>query len=247
MNCPAPPPLVWTWHDRILWGAYILLALVGYAGLMIGVSTLKKIERRAAEAEEARSSEPVAVPVAAPVIAPVVDTAAADMARAALLHAQSMVNAERPWILVTAEPTPGAESSFEITATNRGKTPATITAASDQSLFAADEANLEPQAEFTPVQTKSRFVPIILLPGESATLKSFSREDAKALSGSDEKLARLESWEERLFLRGKVAYNDLITPAGKEAHETNWCLWYIHGKQRSALVPAGPAEYNAHT
>jgi hypothetical protein len=240
LNCPAPLPVVWSWHDRILWGAYILLALVGYAAVMIAVSTLKKIERRAAEAADAASSAP-------PATAIVADTGAADMAHAALLHAQSIVNAERPWILVTAEPTRGVESSFDITATNRGRSPATITSAFDQSIFAADEASLPASPEFKPAESKSRFVPIILLPGESATLKTFSREDAKALCASDEKFANIESWAERMFICGKVSYNDLITPAGKEAHETDWCCWYIHGKQRSALVPAGPAAYNAHT
>jgi hypothetical protein len=90
-------------------------------------------------------------------------------------------------------------------------------------------------------------VPIILLPGESATLRSFSRDDVKALCGTDEKFAAVENWTEKLFLCGKVSYNDLIAPAGKQTHETNWCCWYIHGKQRSALVPAGPAAYNSHT
>lgn len=237
MNCPAPPPVVWSWHDRILWAAYLVLALVGYAGVMIAVSTLKKIERNSAAAE-AKAGTAVPVPV---------DTAAADMARAALLHAQSMVNAERPWVLVTAEPTRGVENSFEITATNRGRTPATITSAVDEVVFAADEAHLPVGSEIKPAESKSRFVPIILLPGESATLKSFSRETVKALCGTDEKFASVESWDERIFLCGKVAYSDLIAPAGKETHETKWCCWYIHGKQRSALVPAGAAGYNSHT
>jgi hypothetical protein len=220
-----------------LWGAYLVLALVGYAGVMIAVSTLKRIERNTAAAE---AKAGVAVPV---------DTAAADMAQAALLHAQSMVNAERPWVLVTAEPTRGVENSFEITATNRGRTPATITSALDEVVFAADEAHLPVGSEFKPAGAGSgaRFVPIILLPGESATLKSFSREAVKELCGTDEKFASVESWDERIFLCGKVAYSDLIAPAGKETHETKWCCWYIHGKQRSALVPAGAAGYNSHT
>jgi hypothetical protein len=243
LNCPAPAPVVWTWHDRILWGAYILLALVGYAGVMIAVSTLKRIERRGAEAELAAGTE-VAAPVA-PVFAP--DTATAHVAQAALLHAQSIVNAERPWVLVTAEPARGMESSFDITATNRGRSPATITSAVDEVEFAADEANLAEAPRFSRTGASGRFVPIILLPGESATLRSFSRDDVKALCGTDEKFAAVENWTEKLFLCGKVSYNDLIAPAGKQTHETNWCCWYIHGKQRSALVPAGPAAYNSHT
>jgi hypothetical protein len=114
-------------------------------------------------------------------------------------------------------------------------------------MFAADEAHLPGVPEFSQVESKARLVPIILLPGESATLKTFSREDARGFCESDEKFARVENWEERLFLLGKITYNDLIAPEGKEAHQTNWCCWYIHGRQKSALVPAGPAAYNAHT
>ncbi len=235
VTLPAPAPTVWKWQDRVLWGVYLVLALVGYIGVMLAVSTLKKIERHTAASEVTASAAASAA------------TAAAETAQAALLQAQALVNAERPWILVTAEPTRGVESSFEITATNRGRSPATITAAFDEVLFAPDEASLPAVPEIKPVESSARFVPIILLPGESATLKTFSRGDARGVCGSDEQFKNVESWSERIFLCGKVAYNDLIAPAGKEAHETNWCSWYIHGKQRSALVPAGPAAYNAHT
>jgi hypothetical protein len=39
----------------------------------------------------------------------------------------------------------------------------------------------------------------------------------------------------------------LIAPADSQEHETNWCCWYIHGRQTSGLVIAGPPEYNSHT
>ncbi|MDR3772615.1 MAG: hypothetical protein P4L26_04650 [Terracidiphilus sp.] len=235
VTLPPPAPTVWKWQDRVLWGVYLVLALVGYIGVMVALSTLKKIERHTAASEEIASAAASAA------------TAAAETAQAALLQAQALANAERPWILVTAEPTRGVESSFEITATNRGRSPATVTAAFDQVLFAPDEASLPLAPESKPVASAARFVPIILLPGESAKLRTFSRADARGVCASDEQFKNVESWSERIFLCGKVAYNDLIAPAGKEAHQTNWCCWYIHGKQRSALVPAGPAAYNAHT
>jgi hypothetical protein len=238
VTLPDPKPTPWPIHDRILWAALLVLAFVGYAG----ANFLRKIEHntRAIEGLAVALQETASAASAAA-------TVASETAQSALLHAQSIVNAERPWVLVTAEPSHGVESSFEITATNRGRTPATITSALDQIVFAADEAHLPGVPEFKPVEAGARFVPIILLPGEAATLKTVRREDAKAFCGSDERFARIESWEERLFLCGKVAYTDLIAPAGKEAHETDWCCWFIHGKQRSALVPAGGPEYNAHS
>jgi hypothetical protein len=232
---PAPVPVQWPWHDRILWAACLVLAIVGYVGLMLARSTLKQIERQSATAQETANSAVAAA------------NAAVETAHAAVLHAQAILNAERPWILITAEPSRSAEGSFEITATNRGRSPGTITFAWDQLLFAPDEAHLPDVDELKPVESTARFVPMILLPGESATLKNFSREEARAACGSDEKFKSIESWEERLFLCGKVAYDNLLAPDGNQAHQTTWCCWYIHGKQRSALVPAGPRAYNAHT
>jgi hypothetical protein len=242
VTLPAPVPAPWTLHDRIAWAAYVVLAVLGYIGIMLAVSTLKKIERYVAATEASVAAVETAASSAAAAA-----TAAGESAQAALLHAQAFLNAERPWVLVTAEPTRGVENSFDIVASNRGRSPATVTSASDQVLFAADEAHLPAVPEFKQDQSSKRFVPIILLPGESATLRTFSREDARGFCGSDEKFKSLESWEERLFLCGKVGYSDLIAPADKQAHESNWCCWYIHGRQKSALVPAGPAEYNSHT
>jgi len=235
VTLPAPAPTPWLVHDRIAWAAYLVLAVVGYIGVMVGLSTLRKIERNTIVAEATASAAAAAA------------TAAVETAKTALMHAEAILRAERPWVLVTAEPTRGVENSFEITATNRGRSPATITSALDQVLFAVDEAQLPETLEFEPIESGSRFVPIILLPGESASLRNFSRKDVRGFCGSDERLTSIESWEERLFLCGKIMYNDLIAPAGKEAHETNWCCWYIHGKHRSALVPAGPPAFNSHT
>jgi hypothetical protein len=235
VTLPAPVPVQWQLHDRILWGALLALVFMAYAGVMLAVSTLKKIERHTGATEASVASLTAAA------------TAANETAQAALLHAQSMLKAERPWVLVTAEATRGVESSFDITATNRGRSPATITSALDQVVFASDEAHLPAVPSFKLTDSKSRFVPLILLPGESATLKSFTREQVRQLCGSDETFAAVENWSQRLFLCGKIVYKDLVVPAGKDVHETTWCCWYIHGKQRSALVPAGPAEYNAHT
>jgi hypothetical protein len=228
VTLPAPAPAAWPWHDRILWAAYLVLAIVGYAGIMLAVSTLKKIERHTSALEAAAA-------------------AAADTAQAALLHAQGIINAERPWLLIGVEPSPGIENSFKITATNRGRSPATITSALDQVIFAVDEAHLPAFPPFKAADSAAPFVPVILLPGEFFTVKTIKREDAKALCASDEKFKQIENWDERIFLCGKVRYSDLVTTAGKPTHESNWCCWYIHGRQRSGLAIAGPPEYHLHT
>jgi hypothetical protein len=228
VTLPAPAPILWSAHDRILWAAYLVLAILGYVGIMLAVSTLKKIERHTIAAETAAA-------------------AAADASQASLLHAEAMINAERPWLLISVEPSLGVENSFNVTATNRGRSPGAIISTLDQILFAVDEAHLPPTPTWKPAEPAAPFVPIILLPGEYAAIKTIKREDAKALCGTDSKFKSIEAWEERIFLCGRVMYNDLISPSGKETHLTNWCCWYIHGRQKSGLVIAGPPEYHSHT
>ncbi len=227
----ANPPamvVVWPMHERIAWAANLVLVALAYAGIMLALSTLKKIERQTRNMEQAA-------------------TAAAESAQAALLHAQVMVEAERPWVLVTAKPSRTAENGFAITATNRGRTPARIVASDERIDFAADELHLPEEPQYGGAGTAAPFVPIILLPGESAEIKAFSRDDVQELCGSEERYKRVETWEEKIFLHGRLTYRDLIAPREEQVHETAWCCWYIHGRQKSGMVPAGSRQYNAHT
>jgi hypothetical protein len=235
VTLPAPAPTPWPWHDRILWAAYLVLAFVGYAGIMMGRTTLKKIEEHSAAAEQTA----VAAAAAA--------AAASEAAQAALAHSQAILHAERPWLTLSAEPTLGVENSFNVIATNRGRSPAVILSTLDQVLFAADEAHLPARPAWIMAETSTPPAPIILLPGEFVSVKAIRRDDARALCGTEDRWHSVESWAEKLYLCGKVRYNDLIAPAGKEFHETAWCCWYIHGRQKSGLVVAGPPEYHTHT
>jgi len=225
---PPAIPVQWPLRDRITWAANLVLVLLGYAGILLALSTLRKIERQTRYAETAAE-------------------AAAASAQAALLHAQSIVNAERPWLLVVVKPSLHRENSFTVVATNRGRTPARIDATTEQVAIAADETHLPVTAQYQDEEPGAPRVPIILLPGESTPLKTFGREDVKGICGSDEQFKRIENWEEKIFIYGKIIYKDLIAPTGEQTHETTWCCWYIHGRQKSGLVIAGPSAYSLHT
>jgi hypothetical protein len=215
-------------QDRIAWGANLVLVLLGYIGILVALSTLRKIERQTKFGEAAA-------------------TAAAESAQAALIYAQAILHAERPWILITVQPSQSIENGFTVTATNRGRSPARIVATADETRIAKDETYLPGRPEYRHAEPSAPAVPIILLPGESTGIKSFCRDDVKGLSESAEGLKRLESWEEKIYIYGKVTYRDLDAPAGQQAHESNWCCWYIHGWQKSGLAMAGPPEYNLYT
>jgi len=225
---PAPAPAPWPVQDRILWGADVLLALVGYAGIMLALSLLKKIERQWKYVETAA-------------------TAAGESAQAALLQSQFIRHSERPWVLVTVAPSPSVENGFTVIATNRGRSPAWVVGISNELKIAVDGSQLPGIPEYSPVDSELPPVSVILLPGETTSIKFFCRDDVKEVCGSEETLHKIEDWGERIFLYGKVLYRDLMAPTDEPAHETGWCCRYIHGRQKSGLVMAGTQEYNVHT
>jgi hypothetical protein len=178
---PPPAPVVWTWQEQVTWAANLVLVILGYAGIMMALSLLRKIERQTGYAEA-------------------VIEAASSSAHAALLNAQAVIQAERPWILITVEPSRSMENSFTIMATNRGRTPARIVEILDRHQIAIDEKRLPVTPEFRNEKRATPFAPIILLPGEFAAIKPFSREDVKALCDSEERFKRIETWEEKVIL-----------------------------------------------
>src|ERR1035437_5258419 len=50
---PAPAPSAWNLHEQITWAANLVLVILGYAGIMMAVSLLKKIDRQMGYAETA--------------------------------------------------------------------------------------------------------------------------------------------------------------------------------------------------
>jgi hypothetical protein len=225
---PAPAPSPWPVQDRISWAANLILLIIAYVGIMLAVSALRKIERQTHYAEAAAE-------------------AAADAAKSALQYAQANARAERPWILVTAEPAPGAPETFSILATNRGRSPARLVALADKIAVVKDEASLPADPSFAESEMRAPLSSMILLPGEFTVIRTFSRDDAQNLCKNTDELRRIESWEDRVYLYGNVTYVDLHSPDEKQTFETGWCCWYIHGRQKSGMVSAGPAGYTRHT
>lgn len=225
---PVQAPPVWRLPDRIAWVATLLLTVMGYVGIMLALSILKKIERQTQSVETA------------------VDAAAA-IAQSALLHAQSIVRAERPWIMVTAEPSPGIENSSTVVATNRGKSPARLIGSVERIVIAVDESHLPNAPQYETEKLQASPDPIILLPGESSSLRIFGWEDVKRFCSTGESLKRVEDWDEKVFIYGKITYEDFVGPTGGATHETSWCCWYIAGQRRSGLVTVGVPGFNAQT
>jgi hypothetical protein len=224
---PAPAAAPWPLQDRITWAANLILVLIIYVGAMLGIPALRKIARQMKYVE-------------------VTAQAAADSAKASLMYAEAQALSQRPWLVVSAEAEPGPNNRFTIVATNRGRSPMRIVTLIDTIVIARDEADL-PAAPIFQGEPKPPRIPIILLPGESTELKTFSREDVKSVCETAEELRRVEGWEAKVYLYGEITYVDLRAPADKQPYETGWCCWYIHGHQKSGMVIAGSPEYNRHT
>lgn len=224
---PAPAPASWNWQESVTWGANLLLVVFAYIGIMMGLSLLRKIERQAQASEDAAE-------------------AAASNARAVLEHVQAIVRAERPWILMSVRPAQNIENGFAVVATNRGRSAARILSLVEEVVIAIDEAHLPGVPGYKDAAVPPAD-PLILLPGETAEIASFSRMDVKRVCETAERLDRVEKWEEKVFLYGNVVYCDLIAPEQEPAHESGWFCWYIHGRQKSGMVMTGPAAYNRHS
>jgi len=223
---PAPAPAPWSLQDRIKWLAVVLLVLVAYVGAWMAVSTLRKIERQTRYAEETAQ-------------------AAAEAAKAALLVVESQARAERPWLLVTSSPVPGSNNSFSIVAANRGRSPARVVSLAECIAIVRDESEL-PRAPIFKTAPRAPVAPTILLPGESVSIKTFSRDEVKSVCENPEEARLIEDWAEKIYLYGSVVYADLAA-SGDTKFETGWCCWYIHGRQKSGMITAGPPDYNRHT
>jgi len=227
VTSPPPAPAPWSWHDKVLWGVEIVLVVLGYAGVLLALKTLKNIQRQTEFGVSAAQ-------------------AALQCANAALESSQAIVDSGRPWIVITVEPFLSVDHGFKVMATNRGRTPARILAKADCVKIAKNETELPAPPDYDSGKSATPFEPIILLPGETAGIRPFRRSDVRSHCSSDEQFKRLERWEEKLFVYGRVIYRDLISPMDQPSHETDWCCWYVYG-EKDALVLAGPPEYNKHS
>ncbi len=225
---PAPAPAAWQWQDRIRWAAEIVLAILAYVGIMLAVAALRKIERQTRYTEAAAE-------------------AAAESAKASLEYAQAHARSERPWVLVSAEPAPGAQDAFTVVASNRGRGPAKILTLLEGVAIAKDEMSLPSDPVYKEPESNPQLASMILLPGESIGIKSFRRDEVVNVCKTPDQLQRVENWDEKIYLYGKVVYVDLQSPDEKQQFETAWCCWYIHGRQRSGLVMAGKPPINQHS
>ena len=224
---PAPPA-PWLMRDRIAWSVNIILVLLGYGGILLAMSLLHKMERALRVTETLAES-------------------ASEQSSLAMQTLQKLQQAERPWLSISIVQQPAAENTFTVLATNCGKSPARLLGCYDAHLFVASEADLPPAAPLPEAPSPDYSRPILLLPGESARLRSLRREQVKEFCGDAEGYRKVLSWESKIYLFGKVVYEEVSGAQNRQPYESSWCCWYIHGERNSGLIFSGPKDYNSHS
>lgn len=141
-------------------------------------------------------------------------------AKAALLNAQALINAERPWIMATIEESIGPRGGFQLYVTNKGRSPAMITEAQLGCAVATDISALPAMAPYGPgSMAKDR----IILNDEKQVMTWFSVGTLKNIVGEDFPIGPSEN---DVFVFGRIVYRDLLSPSNFAEHETRWIGLY---------------------
>jgi hypothetical protein len=225
-----PPAVVsdWPLHERITWAANLMLAVFGYAGIVIALRALNTVKR------QMNSIESVA-------------QAAIECANSATTCTRAIINTQRPWILMKAERSHETPNSFDILATNHGPIPAEIIDCPDQVRLVSGERHLPIDIADVIERCDVLESPVMLFPGESSVLQRFGRGDVNWICKTEDSLRGVRSSEQTILILGTVKYRGLNLFASKDDYKTDWCFRYVHGENTSDLVMGGPLRYNRHT
>jgi hypothetical protein len=164
--------------------------------------------------------------------------AAKKAAKAALLSARSLINIERPWVVVTAKSY--GHWRFQFEATNRGKSPAEIIAiGSDWQIVRGGHDGRTPRYKM-----RNAMYPRMVFPGDApyhcgvcnvGDILAARPDGSKIISG------------EGLFMMyGRVLYYDLLNRQDPP-HETRFCFYWSMIDPQTVDDRDTPPEYVGYT
>jgi hypothetical protein len=220
------------WIDVLSLAVSFVLMSVGIAGIFVALRTLRAVKRQADEMLDQANlmKEQTAV--------------AEKSAKAALLNAQAVINAERPWLLIDPKRSgEGQSTGITFKAVNRGRSPAEVINSGfkmvtprfdeelpDKPYFGEGAA---PNAQW--VHTKW------LAPGDDYTADSYYV--SAIVEGAPELWTELNNGTRQLILMGFVRYRDTIS---NEVHESKYCFG-VSKLAPNGVYMTGPLGYNRLT
>lgn len=179
-------------------------------------------------------------------------------ADAALLNAQVVINAERPWVIPKIRKTVKWIDSFELneegkprpvkrrvvyfafSVINKGRTPAQVFAIRGRPRFTDKgiHGGLEDPPDYGPelVFMQTRILP----PGQRW---DYSDIDLEFTDCGEDIRKGLESFQLHRIFKGVVLYRDMLRPS--EVHESRFCYTYFWLQEN--YLPSGPPDHTKYT
>jgi hypothetical protein len=199
------------------------LLFAGIVGIVVAVRTLKAIEQQAKDGTVAA-------------------TAAKDGAKAALLNAQAVITAERPWLMVTHFNL--ANSAFSIHAVNHGRSPAKLifVALSFRCVNILDHGDNFPQQ---PTYEDNQLAnEVWIVEHQDLDILQFDVNQQLVNIGIVA-FGELYSGERQHFIWGIVKYRSI----GGEEYESRFCYrWMPFPMLRLSIAdPPRTLDYNKHS
>jgi hypothetical protein len=147
-----------------------------------------------------------------------------DAAKAALLNAQAVINAERAWLVISGAPLNGPAGGFTLHCKNKGRTPAMLIESS-AGCVAAKKGDLdfsrEPQYAITkPIKDR------LLVNDESVWVFWFDRKVIRNMLGDEVAFKEALNGERKIFFFWRIVYRDMLNPVAANRHETCWGCFY---------------------
>jgi len=167
-------------------------------------------------------------------------------AQAALLNAQAVINAERPWIVMVVEPH-ATMGGFAIHVKNKGRTPARVVAAYIGWDAVEGISNLPQDPPYRP---GSLMQDRMVVADETVWAVWFHREMMRKDFGDD--FEKALNGKRPIFVFGKVLYRDVLNPETILPYETRWIgLFEINEEgdafHRAEGIGAAPKGYEKYT
>jgi hypothetical protein len=204
----------------------VALVLVGVAGIITAIYTLKVLSRQAVSMRRQTTHLRKSV------------IHSRKSAEAALLNAQAVVNSERPWMIIELTPIPGAPKQGYVSfhAWNRGRTPAEIMAYQGDFFYHGYSEEFASEPIFKPLETRYR---VCISPGNSIEIYGFS------LTGSlpPDHWEWMQKERKYLYFYGNIVYRDLIAYS---EHESRFCYW-LSPVDGVGLIMGGERNWNKYT
>jgi hypothetical protein len=171
-------------------------------------------------------------------------SATRDNAKAALLNANALINAERAWIVIKVES--AGKNKFHFRAVNEGRTPAIIT--SIRGFPRVVRLNrVEPPLEDKEGESLMSTPPCLLPATASCTALFCNIEELRGTDSVEDFLRYIAGGLFEIWFYGRVVYFDVLEPAPQTPRQTDWFFWKLPVDDALPIVDPRHPEHNIYT